>query len=97
MQFAKLAGASAFILVLSTASFADSVKPAPVVVKAAERCASLAAQFDEAAEAHKNDKKFPAAQKLRDEGGRLCEGKHYAAGGRRIVEALKQIGVKAKI
>jgi hypothetical protein len=97
MKIARIIGASALVLAFSTAGFAETGKPIKVTIKPAERCASLGAQFDEAAETHKSDRKFPAAQKLRDDGGRLCENKHYSAGGRKIVDALKEIGVKAKI
>jgi hypothetical protein len=97
MRIATVVGASALLLALSTAGFAATAKPVKVSVKPAERCASLGSQFDAAADAHKTDKKFDAAQKLRTDGGKLCDGKHYAAGERKIVAALKDIGVKAKI
>jgi hypothetical protein len=97
MKFASIIGASALVLAFSAAGFADAAKPVKVTIKPAERCASLGAQFDAAADAHKDDKKFAAAEKLRADGGKLCDGKHYAAGERKIVDALKDIGVKAKI
>jgi len=98
MRITTIIGASALVLALSSAGFAATApKPVKIPVKPAERCASLGSQFDAAADAHKGDKKFSAAQKLRVDGGKLCDGKHYASGERKIVAALKDIGVKAKI
>ncbi|MEO8668283.1 MAG: hypothetical protein ABI399_07190 [Bauldia sp.] len=98
MKLTVLVGASALVLALSTAGFAaTSAKPMKVVLKPAERCASLQTQFDTAWPMHKTGKLASSAEKLRADGGKLCTAKHYAAGERKIVAALKDIGVKASI
>jgi hypothetical protein len=98
MKLSVLAGASAIVLALSTAGFAAGpTAPMKMTLKPAARCASLETQFDTAWPAHKAGKHAASAEKLRAEGGKLCGARHYAAGERKIVSALKIIGVKASI
>ena len=96
MRISAFIGASALVVAISTAGFAATT-PAKPVVKPAERCAALQSQFDAALPAHQTAKRLAAAQKLRADGGKLCDGKHYAAGERKILAALRDLGVKAKI
>jgi hypothetical protein len=98
VKLASTLGVSALVIALSTSAFAATTpKPAKVTIAPAARCASLGAQFDAALPAHKDAKGVKAAEKLRADGGKLCTAKHYSSGERKIVDALKLIGVKAKI
>ena len=95
MRISAFIGAAALVVTLSSAGLAaTTAKP---VVKPAERCAALQSQFDAALPDHQSSKHLAAAQKLRADGGKLCDGKHYAAGERKILAALRDLGVKAKI
>jgi hypothetical protein len=109
MNIRSLIGASAVVIALSTAAFAATtpapapvptpvVKPMakPVKLTGAQICASLEQQFSDAAAKDKDNKKLPAAQKLADEGTKLCTTKKYASGERKLTAALKDLGVKAK-
>ena len=97
MKTPAIVAASALALAIASVGFANAATTTKVTVKPAERCTALETQFDAAAPAHKTAKNFAAAEKLRADGGKLCTAKHYSAGERKIVAALKDLGVKAKI
>ena len=103
--------ATVFVLVLSGACWAAAAPkilkadPAPKAVRAeaapkpmrAERCASLQKQFGEAAKAGPRQAKVAEARKLADLGKALCASKRYSMGERRLLAALAELGVQARL
>src|SRR6266536_1652019 len=67
--------------------------PAKKVTTPAQRCSDLEGQFDIALPKHDDAKSLPAAQKLRADGQRLCDGGQHAAGALRLAKALIDLGV----
>ena len=96
------------LLLLGSASAADvtaKTSPSPVTpvtpaapkLTAAERCASLEEQFNAALLLHLTAKKIALAKKLAEEGTEQCTKKKYSLGSRRLVAALTDLGVTAKL
>jgi hypothetical protein len=71
--------------------------PTPPKLTAAERCASLEDQFEQALPQHLEAKKLASAKKLAEEGSERCAKKEYSLGSRRLVDALADLGVTAKL
>ncbi len=73
------------------------VTPAAPKLTAAQRCASLEAQFNAALPLHLSARKVGSAKKLAEEGVEQCAKKKYSLGSRRLVAALADLGVAAKL
>ena len=73
---------------------ATPTKKTKVVHATAQSCSSLAAQFDTTIKEKAKASKAKTAIKQRAEGGKLCDGKKYDAGAKKIRSALKTLGVK---
>jgi hypothetical protein len=108
MTLRSMIGAAALTIAVSSVAFAASAPattptaaPAKtvtkIVMKGADRCASLEQQFKDAAAKNADSKKLPDAQKLADEGTKLCTEKKYSSGERKLIDALKELGEKAKV
>src|SRR5438067_1104297 len=87
-------GASANKPITPKPAAAAPTKPAKKVTTPAQRCTELEGQFDGALQKHNDAKSLPAAQKLRTDGQRLCDGGQHAAGALRLAKALIDLGVK---
>jgi len=65
--------------------------------KPAQHCHSLLKQFDAATVGRRRASLPESAEKLRNDGARLCSTGHYSLGARRLTAALAAIGVRPKI
>ena len=76
---------------------ASPATPVAPKLTAAERCASLEDQFAAALPLHLTAKKVTSARKLAEDGTTDCTKKRYSLGARRLVDALADLGVTAKL
>jgi hypothetical protein len=97
-------------MLVSAAAFAASSTPASTVPTSvhkasslktgqtqqlADRCTSLMSQFDQDITSHATAAKAATAKSLRAKATTECQSNHQSAGVKHLVQALKDIGVKA--
>ncbi|HEY4162449.1 MAG TPA: hypothetical protein VGM59_05250 [Dongiaceae bacterium] len=79
----------------NTAHKASSLRDDQSTQQLTDRCSLLMSQFDQDITSHTAASKVTTAKSLRAKAGTECSGDHQSTGVRHLVQALKDIGVKA--
>ena len=103
MMIRSLVSAALIAVAIPAVALAATTKPTTTPKPAPDaRCMSLETQFSDAVKANDTAAKPVAAatvakaQKLADDGTKLCTDKKYSSGERKLIAALKDLGITPK-
>jgi hypothetical protein len=102
MMIRSLVSAALIAVAIPAVALAATTKPTTPKPAPDARCMSLETQFTDAVKANDTAAKPVAAatlakaQKLADDGTKLCTDKKYSSGERKLIAALKDLGVTPK-